>query len=186
MSDTTGVGDGLWGDSSSGVPSRHRPQSLAATISRIASRRVPFGVDDRLGTGWEQLLGSPIAQCGVGGVVEEGLEPRRVLGEDAKGVERTVVAERGGLWHAPGDALERGRVAEQHRAEGRERLRVGEQRRIVDPLEPRLGDVVAVTEVDGVPVVQRPVEHADQLERVTGQTRQRLVLDASSEACPSA
>ncbi len=68
-------------------------------------------------------------------------------------------------------------MAEQHRAEGRQRLRVGEQRRIVDPLEPRLGDVVAVTEVDGVPVVQRPVEHADQFERVTGQARQRAALD---------
>ena len=98
MSDTTGVGDGLPGESSNGVPSRHRPHSLAATTSRIASCRVPFGVIGRLGAERQQLLGyADRASTASAASIEEGLEARRVLGEDAECVERAVVAELGGL-----------------------------------------------------------------------------------------
>ena len=65
---------------------------------RFAHRATPGPVrrDGRLGTEWEQLLGSGDPEHGISRFVEEGLEARCVLSEDAEGVERAIVAERDG------------------------------------------------------------------------------------------
>src|SRR5262249_11455984 len=84
------------------------------------------------------------------GLVEIRLEGYHVLLQHAEGVESAVVSQRRGLRNPPLQAFQIGRMSQQHGAERSPGLSVGMALRVVNSLEPRLHDVVAITKVNEV------------------------------------
>ena len=114
------------------MPLGQRPSSLAATRSRVEAR-----------------LGD--------GVGEEGVESDDVLGKHAERVVRAVATEHLRLRNGEDEVLVLAGIAEHQRACRRQRLVVG-LGILAETLHPRLGDAVAVAEVDDAIGERRPVE----------------------------
>ena len=106
--------------------------------------------DLQFGPGRQHLVDLRVREQIGRGLIEILLEARHVLLQHAKGVEGAVVPQGFGLRNPPQQTFQVGRMSQQHGAERSHGLSVGMALRVVDALEPRLHDVVAVPEMNDV------------------------------------
>ncbi len=108
--------------------------------------------DFRFSAGRQQLIDLRVLEQIGCSLIEILLEACHVLLQHAQGVERAIVSQRCGVRNPPLQTFQVGRMSQQHGAERGLGLSVGMAQWVVNPLEPRLHDVVPIPEMNAVAV----------------------------------